>query len=150
VLPEPDPLFPTEIDVDQFDRILGWLGRWFHVMPLQEAAPRLGNGTLPPRAACLTFDDGYADNFTHALPALTRHGLHATFFIATGVLDGGRMWNDTVIEGIRATPHEEIDFSTIGLGRLPVRTIEDKRAALASLIPALKHRRPDARAEAVA
>jgi peptidoglycan/xylan/chitin deacetylase (PgdA/CDA1 family) len=39
--------------------------------------------------ACITFDDGHADNFHIALPILQGHGLPATFFIATGFLDGG-------------------------------------------------------------
>jgi hypothetical protein len=43
-----------------------------------------------------------ADNHDVALPILQRHGLCATFFIATGFLNGGRMWNDTIIETVRA------------------------------------------------
>ena len=61
--------------------------------------PRRSNGLLkgdlPARPAVITFDDGYADNRTVALPILQAHGLTATFFVATGFLDGGRMWNDT-------------------------------------------------------
>jgi peptidoglycan/xylan/chitin deacetylase (PgdA/CDA1 family) len=45
----------------------------------------------------MTFDDGYADNAEYALPILLRHGLSATFFIASAYLDGGQMWNDHVI-----------------------------------------------------
>ncbi|MCK7493591.1 MAG: polysaccharide deacetylase family protein [Comamonadaceae bacterium] len=57
---------------------------------------RLGEGTLPARALAITFDDGYADNHDVALPILRRHGLNATFFVATGFLDGGIMWNDVL------------------------------------------------------
>ena len=102
VLPEPDPLFPDEMHARRFDVLCGWLTSWFKVLPLDEAVARLKAGTLPARAVCITFDDGYADNHHVALPILRRHGLVATFFIATGFLDGGRMWNDTVIEAIRA------------------------------------------------
>jgi hypothetical protein len=101
VLPVPDPLFPTETTVESFDAQLGLLKSLFNVLPLPEAVARLKAGTLPARAASITFDDGYADNFTRALPILQKHGLHATFFIATAYLDGGRMFNDTVIESIR-------------------------------------------------
>ncbi|MCU0943281.1 MAG: polysaccharide deacetylase family protein, partial [Hydrogenophaga sp.] len=98
VLAQPDPLFPGVPDVRRFDEVCRWLARWFRVMPLDEAVRALKRGNLPARAAAITFDDGYADNHDQALPVLRAHGLPATFFVATGFLDGGRMWNDTLIE----------------------------------------------------
>lgn len=89
VLPEPDPLFPNEVDAQRFDALLGWVKDWFSVLPLEEAVERLQRNRLPERAAAITFDDGYADNYAVALPILQRQGLSAMFFIATGFLNGG-------------------------------------------------------------
>ena len=100
VLPQVDPLFPDEMDAARFDAVCGWLKSWFNVLPLDEAVRRLKNGTLPQRAMALTFDDGYADNHDVALPILKRHGLPCAFFIATGFLDGGRMWTPTYIPNL--------------------------------------------------
>lgn len=150
VLSRPDPLFPGEVDVHRFEQVCSFLKAWCNVLPLAAAVDRLRASSLPARAACITFDDGYADNYRHALPILERHGLHATFFVATGFLDGGRMWNDTLIEAIRTTKRESIDFGDLGFGKLATRSIDDKRAALATLIPALKHRETASRDEAVA
>lgn len=41
---------------------------------------------LPPRAAMLTFDDGYIDHYERALPMLVDRGLIGAFFVPTGVL----------------------------------------------------------------
>ena len=101
VLSQPDPLFPGEQDARRFNETLSWVERWFRVLPLDEAVSGLRNGTLPARAAAITFDDGYADNATNALPILQRHKMAATFFIATSFMDGGRMWNDSIIEAVR-------------------------------------------------
>lgn len=150
VLPERDPLFPDEPDVKRFDEVMGWIKEWFNVLPLGEAVARLADRTLPVRAAAITFDDGYADNLTCATPILRKHGLHATFFIATGYLDGGRMWNDTIIESVRSAAVSEIDCSPMGLGRLVIQSVDQKRAALGRLIPALKHQSFDQRSESVA
>jgi peptidoglycan/xylan/chitin deacetylase (PgdA/CDA1 family) len=150
VLPERDPLFPDEPDVERFDEVMGWIKEWFNVLPLGEAVTRLASQTLPARAAAITFDDGYADNLTCATPILRKHGLHATFFIATGYLDGGRMWNDTIIESVRGAAVSEIDCSSMGLGRIVIENVDQKRAALGRLIPALKHLSFDQRSESVA
>ena len=150
VLPEPDGLFPDVPDLKRFEQELHWISRWFHVLPLDEAAARLEAGSLPPRAAAITFDDGYADNATVALPALQRAGLSATFFIATSFLDGGRMWNDTVIESVRACHTPWLDLGAVGLGRFAMDGIESRRKAIGQLLPAIKYLAPAQRDAAVA
>lgn len=149
VLPQPDPLFPGQMDAARFAQHLDVLDDCFNVMPLPAAVGRLRSGTLPRRAACITFDDGYADNATVALPLLRARGMHATFFIAAGFLDGGRMWNDTVIESVRRTPLAGLDATCAGLGRLPCEGMEQKRHAAGALLGALKYRPIHERAELV-
>lgn len=139
VLPKVDPLFPDEIDADRFDRICGWLKAWFNVLPLDGAVAGLKAGTLPNRSACITFDDGYADNCQVALPILQRHGLTATFFIATGFLNGGRMWNDTLIETVRARGGSSLDASCAGLGHYQLDAIPQSRQAIDALIAKVKY-----------
>src|ERR1700761_1222294 len=43
-----------------------------------------GAGELPERAGVLTFDDGYGDFYSQALPVLKAHGFTATLFQTTG------------------------------------------------------------------
>ena len=139
VLPSPDPLFPSEMTAKQFDLVCGWMKSWFNVLPLDQAVEKLRNGNLPSRAACITFDDGYADNLTVAVPILKQHGLTATFFIATGYLDGGRMWNDTISEAIRHTSAPTLDISNAGRGAYPLVTLEQKRMAIVRIIDQVKY-----------
>lgn len=117
VLPVADPLLPFEPSAKQFAWMTRFIARAFNVLPLGEAARRLQEGSLPPAAACITFDDGYADNLLVAWPILKRYGVPATFFIATAFLEGGRMWNDDVIEAFRFAKGEELDLDACGLGR---------------------------------
>lgn len=139
VLPRPDPIFPDEVDAAFFDQLLGWLKAWFNVLPLDQAVAALQAGTLPSRAAAITFDDGYADNHDIALPILKKHGLSATFFIATGFLNGGRMWNDTVIESIRSSPHRLLDLSSIDMGCYLIDKPELQRVAIQNIIGKIKY-----------
>ena len=142
VLPQVDPLFPDEIDARRFNETCACLASWFNVLPLDEAILRLRERRLPARALAITFDDGYADNHDVALPILRRHGLCATFFIATGFLDGGRMWNDSVIESIRRAPGPVLDLRGISdaeLGLYPITSNEQRRSAIEAVISQIKY-----------
>ena len=150
VLPRPDPLQPDAPNAQRFEQILRWVARWFQVLPLDEAVARLAARTLPPRAAAITFDDGYADNATVALPVLQRVGVPATFFISTSFLDCGRMWNDTVIEALRACRAPGVDLEAAGLGRIALDGVEPRRQAIGQLLAAIKYLDPAAREAAVA
>ena len=139
VLTAPDPLFPNEMHVARFDALCGWLASWFNVLPLDTALGQLKAGTLPARAASITFDDGYADNHHVAMPILQHHGMTATFFIATSFLDGGRMWNDTIVESIRGCTKPTLDLSSLELGRHALGAISEKKAAITALIGQVKY-----------
>lgn len=139
VVPQRDALLPDLVCADEFDRQLDVLARWFTVMPLGEAVARLRAGTLPARAACVTFDDGYADNHDIALPILARRGIPATFFVATSFLEGGRMWNDDVIDTVRLTRAHALNAQTVGLGSLNISDLVQRREAIDMLIGAMKY-----------
>ena len=134
-----DSIFPHEPDATRFERLMCFIARVFHVMTLGEAVTYLAEGNLPSRALVITFDDGYADNAEVALPILQRHGLTASFFISTGFLDGGRMWNDSVIECVRACGQAEIDLESFGLGRCSLAGPVERRHVIESLLPRIKY-----------
>ncbi len=150
VLPEPDPLRPGEIDAARFDAQVGFLARHFELMSVSDAAVALREGRLPGKAACITFDDGYADNWTVAHPILERHGARATVFVATGYLNGGRMFSDTVIEFVRRVPGPVLDLSAVDMGVHAVATVEERLKAVTALQVQLKYLAPDERDAQVA
>lgn len=147
VLARADALLPAEPDAERFRWQLHVLASVFNVLPLNDAVERLDQGTLPTRAACITFDDGYADNATVALPILREVGLPATFFVATGYLDGGMMFNDQVLETLRRMPEGRIDWPEVGLENQCIQDDQDRKRIAAELIQRLKHLDPAERAE---
>ena len=136
---EDDELLGISANATSFDLQVKYLAEHFNVLPLHEAVQRLQNGTLPSRAACITFDDGYADNEEIALPILQKHGVSATFFVATGFINGGIMWNDVVIEWMRRVPADSLDLTKTDLGKHEMNTLPQRREALRSLINTLKY-----------
>jgi peptidoglycan/xylan/chitin deacetylase (PgdA/CDA1 family) len=78
----------------------------YRFVSLTDAVDMLA-GRVPARPYCavLTFDDGYRNNLTHALPILRRHGVPATFFLATGHIDQRRpFWFDRLDYALQHLP----------------------------------------------
>jgi peptidoglycan/xylan/chitin deacetylase (PgdA/CDA1 family) len=139
VLATPDPLRPDEPDIVRFERIVKFIRKGYNLMTVSEATRRLLDGSLPTAAACITFDDGYADNFTLAAPILAKWSAPATFFIATGYVEGGCMWNDRVIESLRAENSGILDLSCFGLGRYELENALSRSNALIAILNQLKY-----------
>lgn len=73
---------------EEFQARLDLIHRYrLNVLPLEEALARLRAGTLPPRSAALTFDDGSADFHNLVVPMLARFGYPATVYITTYYLE---------------------------------------------------------------
>lgn len=78
---------PLAVAPDVFADQLAYLDdAGFNTLTAGELAAFLadGVGQLPERPVVLTFDDGYGDFYTDALPLLKRHGFTGTMFQTTG------------------------------------------------------------------
>jgi peptidoglycan/xylan/chitin deacetylase (PgdA/CDA1 family) len=138
VTAQPDPLLPDEFHARSFAAQMSWIADYFRVLSLPDAVKTLAQGTLPARAAAITFDDGYANNLEVALPILQRHKLTATVFIAVDAVERGIMWNDLVIEALRRAP-AELDLSKLGVGKLNMPDAAARAAAIESVLSQLKY-----------
>ncbi|TRY30820.1 polysaccharide deacetylase family protein [Aliiglaciecola sp. M165] len=97
VLAEFDPLRPYEVTAEQFDWQMKLLAEHFTPISLSEAKQALETNSVPERAVCVTFDDGYLNNLTVAQPILAKYKVPATVYVATGFSQGQSMWNDRVM-----------------------------------------------------
>jgi peptidoglycan/xylan/chitin deacetylase (PgdA/CDA1 family) len=66
-----------------FARQIQWLRHRFDLVSLREAQARIAAGRNRWPTACITFDDGYADNLEFALPLLLRQRIPFTYFVST-------------------------------------------------------------------
>lgn len=139
VLPCRDEILQDEPTCDEFKWQMQLLASKFNVVALIDAVDMLRDGTLPNRSVAVTFDDGYRNNFNYALPILQEAGLPATFFVATGFLQNGCMWNDCVIESIRAMKDDRIDLTHFRLGELQLQSVSQKRIAIDKILSTIKY-----------
>ncbi|MEP7167417.1 MAG: polysaccharide deacetylase family protein [Candidatus Woesebacteria bacterium] len=77
------------VDSDIFSRQMQYLSdAGYHVIPLRTLSDFFDSkANLPPKAIVLTFDDGYSDFYTYAVPVLEAHGFKSDLFVPTGLME---------------------------------------------------------------
>ncbi len=103
------------------------------IVSLDDAVQRLREPRPGRRFACFTFDDGYRDVFTHALPVFERHNAPFALYVTTGHPDGDSiMWWSILEEIVRN--HDRLDTGINGRpARLASRTAAQKQRAFEML-----------------
>ncbi|MFE6627582.1 polysaccharide deacetylase family protein [Streptomyces rochei] len=125
-----DP-YRITVTPERLDAQLGWLRRrglrGVSVAGLLAARARGEDRGL----VGLTFDDGYADFVTHALPCLRRHGCGATLFVLPGRLGADNAWDPLgprkpllTADGIRHAAAEGVEIGSHGLTHVDLTTAD--------------------------
>lgn len=138
-VPLRSPDVPRDLDLHDFERLLDYVQERFHIIPLNDAVRAMEAGKLPPNAACITFDDGYASWFEGVVPLLKQRGLHATFYITTGQFDGLPTWHERLAKAICAMPGSALQMGGLGLYDLPLSNVQDRQYTYGLLENFLKY-----------
>ncbi len=70
------------LDIPLFRKQMEFFKENFNVVRMEQVIDAVkGKSNLPENAILLTFDDGYADNYTYAFPILEEFGFQGSFFI---------------------------------------------------------------------
>lgn len=145
----PDWCLVTEKD---FEDQIAILQKNFDILPLREAITKLNKGTIKKPTAVITFDDGYLNNYTNALPILEKFGAPATIFLTTNFIDSpSTIWTGRLQEIFATTQHKNLtwkgqhyDLRSTGakvttlqqikrsLKKMNLRTIEEEVTALSN------------------
>lgn len=147
ILEAADPLLDSEPDIHTFRWQMELLAECFNVIPLHDALLALDAQCVPPKAVCITFDDGYRSTHDLALPILKKFNLPATVFVTSGYIDDGCMWNDKILEAVRQYSGKQIDLRKLGLGIHSAKTFKDKKNAISRLTEVAKYLPPPKRSE---
>ena len=139
VLPEVDPMRPFEINRAQFEKQMQWVSSYFNPVPLYEGIERLKSQQLKPGSIAVTFDDGYENNYSVALPIMKKYGVHGTFFVASDFLNGGVMWNDAILEAVRGMQPGSFDLTHLGLSKYSIPESNARFEVALDILSSLKH-----------
>ena len=87
-----DP-FNLCVSPDHFEEQLAFIAETGQALALHDFMARKNSGQLDRGSICLTFDDGYLDVLTRALPLLEKYEVPATVFVTTGNLGEAFWWD---------------------------------------------------------
>jgi peptidoglycan/xylan/chitin deacetylase (PgdA/CDA1 family) len=102
---------PNTLFIDEFEDQMAFVAGRFSVLSGDELRAVVdGSRTIPRYSLAITFDDGYENNFSHALPILQRYGLHAVFFVTTNLIgkQDQSLWFDRLDRLLSSVPPAEI------------------------------------------
>ncbi|MCU7845544.1 MAG: polysaccharide deacetylase family protein [Candidatus Thiodiazotropha sp. (ex Monitilora ramsayi)] len=119
-----------------FDEILKLAKKYLNFVSIDQAVDMI-NGTTPiiPNSCVITFDDGQLNNFTIALPILRKHGIPATFYPTTLVLNKGTpYWFDRLDYAIQ---QPGLDKQIVRVGDMEILIDQSSREALADSLSKL-------------
>jgi peptidoglycan/xylan/chitin deacetylase (PgdA/CDA1 family) len=126
---------PCSIAVDRFQGQLALLRRlgYRSVSPTTVADALRGGWALPPRGVAITFDDGYLDTLTVALPLLVEHGFTATCYLVAGAVGRSVDWGKPAPlmdwNGARAWLAAGMEVGAHSMTHPDLRTLSDARLA---------------------
>lgn len=109
-----------------FVQLLEYLARHFHVVSLDAFLENENGNTPHSMPLCLiTFDDGWKDNYTVALPRLEQRRLPATIFLVTGLVESQELfWVERLRLACEDPTGRERILSEAGAGKIPSADID--------------------------
>jgi len=80
---------PVRIPAEKLDEELKYLkDNGYYTITMDDLYSYLTNNTpVPKKSVVLTFDDGYADNYTAMFPIMKKYGFRATIFVIIAYID---------------------------------------------------------------
>jgi peptidoglycan/xylan/chitin deacetylase (PgdA/CDA1 family) len=129
----PDDPYNVTVTPARLERQLAWMaGRGLRGVSVRELLAARGRGAERGLVG-LTFDDGYADFVTTALPMLRRRGFTATVFVLPGLLGGENTWEPAGprkplldVDGIRGVAAAGMEIASHGLTHLDLTEVTDQ------------------------
>jgi peptidoglycan/xylan/chitin deacetylase (PgdA/CDA1 family) len=96
----------------EFDAQMRYISTHCNCLSLPQAVALLRQRKLPRRSIVVTFDDGYLDNLTVALPILRTYGVPATIYVTTGIIEQtADLWWYELESVIRRRKRLEFDWN---------------------------------------
>ena len=130
----------TQLPVNQFSRQIEFLDSKYTIIRLHKAVSALMHGDdLPPRAAVITFDDGFRNVYSRAFPVLRDAGVPATVFLTTSLIDNDSLlWTDELFCLFQSTEKRDLSLNSTGVAEFVWESHAEREQVYLELLSRLK------------
>jgi peptidoglycan/xylan/chitin deacetylase (PgdA/CDA1 family) len=125
-----------------FERHMRFVARHFRVLDLKGFRAELEGPAFGRRTCLVTFDDGWADNYTHAFPIIRKHRVPIALFVATGYIGTETtFWQERLTRLLYTASRARFARETLarlGSGNMVSLDDKDARARAREIVTTLK------------
>lgn len=138
----------SELEPRVFEAQMAFLRRAYRVVTLDQLCHELNDGdpegTSGDQAVAITFDDGYRDLYTHALPILRKYNLPATVYLTAAAIETGEVsWYDRIFAQVMSSRSETFEFEGPTLRRFTLSSRASRLHAAAEFIRTMRRSYPN-------
>jgi peptidoglycan/xylan/chitin deacetylase (PgdA/CDA1 family) len=150
-LPEPQPFSIETVRLSDFEKQIQFLSKIFRMITISQLLEEINSDTLQPNTICVTFDDGYRDNYLYAYPILKKYEVPATIFLATGAIGNSTLlWHDQVLRALRCTRLQNLEWPNGSNRQWPLDSVQSRLNFAFTFLASLKQKRPEKRDQEIA
>ena len=137
--------FYCKLAAKEFEAQMRYIREHYRIVSLEELYSEMKGAAPTGHAVAVTFDDGYRDLYTTALPILQRYRIPATIFLTGRAIETGEVsWYDRVFLILQEWPSKSIDLDLGRHLRFDLGSSDDRLHAAQQIVLALR-KLPDER-----
>ena len=127
ILASEDPFAIDVIPIASFRKQMEILKSSMRIISTDQLVRELDQRALEPNTICITFDDGYIDNYQNAFPILKELDIPATIFLASGHIQNEKLfWFDRILQMVKATNLASFSFPEANIHRFSLNHVTEK------------------------
>jgi peptidoglycan/xylan/chitin deacetylase (PgdA/CDA1 family) len=132
------PLF-SELSPELFEAQMHYVRERYRVVSLDELCEEMEKPSEKEDAVAITFDDGYRDLYTHALPTLRKYEIPATIYLPVASIETGQVpWYDRIFLAVQVFPKHKLEIVLDRLRSFRLGSFQSRLNAAAEIIQYLR------------
>jgi peptidoglycan/xylan/chitin deacetylase (PgdA/CDA1 family) len=122
-----------------FEMQMRYIRNNFNVISIGQLCEELRNPNGRRQSVAVTFDDGYSDLYTYALPILRKYDIPATVYLTANCIRTGEVaWYDRIFLALQVAPGPVLRLPLPGISELPLGSASQRIETATKIVTVLR------------